>query len=144
MNYFDDLNVGDSFELGTYQITKEEMIEFAEKYDPQPFHMDEILASSSIYGAIIASGWQTNAIYMKLFVNANFLYGMGSPGIEELKWKKPVFAGDRLSGRFTILEKKPFRRGMGLILGKNEMKNQNEEIVLTFTGKMLVLEKPKV
>ncbi|MDZ4727355.1 MAG: MaoC/PaaZ C-terminal domain-containing protein [Leptospira sp.] len=141
MFYFEELSAGDIFSLGSYQINKFEMIEFALKYDPQPFHFDELSARESIYGDIIASGWQTNAIYMKLFVLAGIVHGMGSPGIEELKWRKPVFANDVLIGKFTILEKRPFRGNLGLVIGKNELTNQKNEIVLSFTGKMLILKK---
>ncbi|MCB1176012.1 MAG: MaoC family dehydratase [Leptospiraceae bacterium] len=143
MLYFDDISIGDSFELGSYTISREEIIEFANKYDPQPFHIDEEKAKVSIYGGIIASGWHTNAIYMKLFVDTmmNKAHGMGSPGLEELKWKKPVFPGDTLSGKFSIIDKKPFRGNLGIIIGKNELKNQKGEIVLTFVGKMLFLKK---
>lgn len=143
MKYFEDLQVGEIFELGSYTLSKEEMLEFALKYDPQPFHIDEEKAKKSIYGSLIASGWQTNAIYMKLFVEQlmNQAHGMGSPGLEELKWKRPVFAGDTLTGRFIILEKNKFRANLGLIMGKNELVNQKDEVVMSFKGKMLFLKR---
>ncbi|MCG6167164.1 MaoC family dehydratase [Leptospira sp. FAT2] len=143
MKYFEDLQVGETFELGSYTLSKDEILEFAAKYDPQPFHIDEEKAKESIYGALIASGWQTTAVYMKLFVEnlMNRAHGMGSPGLEELKWKRPVFAGDTLRGRFSILEKSKFRANLGLVMGKNELVNQNEEVVMTFKGKMLFLKR---
>ncbi|AVQ13155.1 MaoC-like protein [Leptospira santarosai] len=143
MKYFEDLNVGEVFELGSYTLSKDEILEFASKYDPQPFHMDEDKAKDSIYGALIASGWQTAAVYMKLFVTSmmNRAHGMGSPGLEELKWKRPVFVGDTLKGRFTILEKSKFRANLGLVTARNELINQNDQIVLVFIGKMLFLKR---
>ncbi|EQA53430.1 MaoC family dehydratase [Leptospira kmetyi] len=143
MKYFDDLQVGEIFELGSYTLSKEEMLEFALKYDPQPFHIDEEKAKDSIYGELIASGWQSTAVYMKLFVDhlMNRAHGMGSPGLEELKWKRPVFAGDTLRGRFIILEKSKFRANLGLVMGKNELINQKDEIVMSFKGKMLFLKR---
>ncbi|MBW0433735.1 MaoC family dehydratase [Leptospira yasudae] len=143
MKYFEDLQVGETFELGSYTLSKDEILEFATKYDPQPFHIDEEKAKESIYGALIASGWQTTAVYMKLFVEnlMNRAHGMGSPGLEELKWKRPVFAGDTLQGRFSILEKSKFRANLGLVMGKNELFNQNGEVVMTFKGKMLFLKR---
>ncbi|TGM01101.1 MaoC family dehydratase [Leptospira barantonii] len=143
MKYFDDLQVGEVFELGSYTLSKEEMLEFALKYDPQPFHIDEEKAKHSIYGELIASGWQSTAVYMKLFVDhlMNQAHGMGSPGLEELKWKRPVFAGDTLRGRFIILEKNKFRANLGLVMGKNELINQKDEVVMTFKGKMLFLKR---
>jgi acyl dehydratase len=88
MLYFEDLEINQKFELGSYTITKEEIIRFAKEFDPQPFHIDEEKAKSSLYGSLIASGWHTNSIYMKLFVKEMMskAHGMGSPGIEELKW----------------------------------------------------------
>ncbi|PJZ57781.1 MaoC family dehydratase [Leptospira barantonii] len=143
MKYFDDLQVGEVFELGSYTLSKEEMLEFALKYDPQPFRIDEEKAKHSIYGELIASGWQSTAVYMKLFVDhlMNQAHGMGSPGLEELKWKRPVFAGDTLRGRFIILEKNKFRANLGLVMGKNELINQKDEVVMTFKGKMLFLKR---
>lgn len=144
MLYFEDLELNQKFELGSYKITKEEIIRFAEEFDAQPFHVDEEKAKSSIFGSIIASGWHTNAIYMKLFVKEMMskAQGMGSPGLEELKWKKPVYPNDTLRGAFTILEKKPFRGNLGLIRAKNELINQDGVVVLSFIGLMLFAKKP--
>jgi len=96
MLYFEDLEVGQKFELGKYQVTKEEIIRFAKEFDPQPFHIDEEAAKSSLYDSLIASGWHTNSIYMKLFVETMMAKaaGMGSPGLDELRWKKPVFPNE--------------------------------------------------
>lgn len=143
MLYFEDLEIGQKFELGSYQITKEEIIRFAKEFDPQPFHIDEEAAKSSLYGSLIASGWHTNSIYMKLFVASMMskAYGMGSPGLDELRWKKPVFPNDTLSGLFTILEKKPFRGQLGLVKASNDLINQDGKVVLNFVGLMLFAKK---
>ncbi|MDV6234498.1 MaoC family dehydratase [Leptospira ellisii] len=145
MKYYEDLMVGETFELGSYTLSKGEILEFSLKYDPQPFHVDEEKAKESIYGALIASGWQTTAVYMKLFVASlmSRAHGMGSPGLEELKWKRPVFADDTLRGRFTILEKNKFRSNLGLVTALNELINQNDQVVMTFKGKMLFLKRPE-
>ncbi|HMV43996.1 MAG TPA: MaoC family dehydratase [Leptospiraceae bacterium] len=145
MLYFEDLVVDQRFELGSYKITKEEIIRFAKEFDPQPFHIDEEKAKSSIFGSLIASGWHTNSIYMKLFVKEMMsrAHGMGSPGLEELKWKKPVFPDDTLSGIFTIIEKKPFKGNLGLVRARNELMNQNGVLVLSFIGLMLFAKRPQ-
>lgn len=139
MLYFEDLKESMKFSLGTHTVSREEILEFAKKYDPQPFHIDEDAASKSHFGGLIASGWHTNAIYMKLFVESIMTkaHGRGSPGIEELRWKKPVRPGDTLSGEFTILEKKPFKGGMGLVRAENKLTNQNGQVVMSFVGLML-------
>ena len=141
--YFEDLFEGQSFELGSYTIEKAEILEFAKKYDPQPFHIDEAAAKNSIYGSLIASGWHTTAIYMKIFVGSlmDKVHMMGSPGIEDLRWKKPVLPGDTLSAVFTIREKKSFKGNLGLVRAYNEMKNQEGKVVMDFTGRMLFAKK---
>ncbi|WP_233261532.1 MaoC/PaaZ C-terminal domain-containing protein [Vitiosangium sp. GDMCC 1.1324] len=95
MRYFEDFQVGQVLELGSYVVTREEILAFARQYDPQPFHVDEEAGRQSIYGSIIASGWQTAAICHRLLVRA-VLEGsssMGSPGLDELRWLRPVRPG---------------------------------------------------
>ncbi len=144
MLYFEDLEPGHSFDLGSYTVSKEDILEFAKKYDPQPFHLDEEAAKTSLYGGLIASGWQSAAIYMRIFVQTMMAKaaGMGSPGIDELRWKRPVRPGDTLTGKFTILEKKPFRGNIGLIRADNVLTNQEDKIVMSFVGQMLFAKKP--
>lgn len=138
MLYFEDFTEGDIYELGSRTLTKEELIEFATQYDPQPFHIDEEKGKDSIFGGLAASGWQTASIYMRLLVD-NFLSktdSLGSPGLESLKWLKPVFPGDTLNARFSILEKKvsQSRPKMGIIKGQGEVLNQHGETVMSLTS----------
>ena len=110
--WYDDCEVGHVFELGEVTMIKEEIIEFARKYDPQPFHVDEEAAAASMYGGIIASGWHTVSVCMRLIVD-NMMGpdsgGIGSPGLSEVSWPKPVRPGDTLRLRAEIIEKIPSR-----------------------------------
>lgn len=144
MLYFEDLEPGQSFELGSHTVSKEDILDFAHKYDPQPFHLDEEAAKLSLYGGLIASGWQSAAIYMRIFVQTMMAKaaGMGSPGIEDLRWKRPVRPGDTLTGKFTVIEKKPFRANIGLIRAENVLTNQDGKVVMTFVGQMLFARRP--
>ena len=138
LRYFEDFLElqGDSqtIELGSYTFTADGIIEFARAYDPQRMHTDPEAARSSIYGGLIASGWQTVVAYMRMLVDGLLAQSdsMGSPGIDNLRWLKPVRPGDTLRGRFTILEAKPSRSRptWGIIRSRGEMVNQNEEIVM--------------
>lgn len=134
--HFEDFQEGQEFQLGTYTVAEEEILEFARKYDPQPFHVDAEAASKSMFGGLIASGWHTSSIAMRLYVDAilNKAASLGSPGVDELRWKRPVRPGDILTGKFKILEKRPFRKGVGLARGKFELYNQDGKLVLVFTG----------
>jgi len=145
MLYFEDFSPGQEYELGSYTLTREELLEFARKYDPQPFHIDEEQAKKSLFKELIASGWQTTAIYMKLFVESMMgrAAGMGSPGLDELRWKRPVRPGDVLSGTFRILECKPYRRNIGLVRADNILTNQEGKVVLAFVGLMLFQCRPE-
>ena len=136
MRYFEDFEVGEIIEIGTKKVTQAEIISFAEAFDPQPFHISEEKAKDSIFGGLIASGWHTCAIFMRLYVD-HFLtetISLGSPGVDHIRWFKPVFPNDTLSGRFTILETKPSptRPDAGILKIKSEMRNQSGEIVMRF------------
>jgi acyl dehydratase len=136
--YFEDYTPGETVEFGEEQVTEQEIVEFATRYDPQPFHIDPEAARESIYGGLIASGWMTGGILMRMLVD-NFIppaASMGSPGIDELRWHKPVRAGDRLRARVTVLEtrrseSKPDR---GVIRFLQEAINQNGETVMSVKG----------
>ena len=109
--YFEDFEVGDCSEFGEYHVTKEEILEFASKYDPQPFHLSEEAGKAMIFGGLCASGWHTCAMTMRMVVD-NMPEGsgsLGSPGIDELRWLKPVFPGDTLRVRSSIVSKKESR-----------------------------------
>ncbi|MEK9720201.1 MAG: MaoC family dehydratase [Quisquiliibacterium sp.] len=133
--HFEDYQVGEVFEFGDELVTEQEIRDFASRYDPQPFHVDAAAASRSIYGGLIASGWMTAGIMMRMLVE-HFVprdAGMGSPGVDELRWLRPVRPGDRLRTRVTILQtrrskSKPDR---GMVLALDEVLNQDGDLVMT-------------
>ena len=138
MRYWDDIKEGDVVELGSQTLDKERMVAFAREFDPQPFHTDEKAAEASIWGGLIASGWLTGSVLMRIFYDG-FLKdtaSMGSPGIDELRWLKPVRPGDTLTVRLTVLEtaasrSKPDR---GIVRSLMEVLNQHGEVVMTTKG----------
>ena len=136
--YWEDLEPGSVRELGSVTPSTEDIKEFAEQFDPQPFHIDEAAGRRSIFGNLCASGWHTCALAMKLTVE-NFLNessSMGSPGLENLRWLKPVYPGDTLRLQHTILESRPLRTrtDTGLVRSSWDMFNQNDEKVLHMEG----------
>ena len=136
--YWEDLQPGSVRELGTVTPTADENRAFAAQFDPQPFHLDEEAGRQSVFGGLCASGWHTCAMAMRLTVD-NFLRessSMGSPGLEKLSWLHPVFPGDTLSLRHTILESRPLRSKpeLGLVRSSWEMFNQHGDKVLHMEG----------
>ena len=137
MIYFEDIIVGTKSKFGSYNVNREEVIEFAQKYDPQPFHLDDDAAAKTHFGRLAASGWHTTAMTMAMVVE-NILKtkqaGLGSPGIDELRWLKPVFPGDTLRCETEVLEKRQSnsRPEMGSYRSKMQVFNQNDEPVLSF------------
>ena len=143
--YFEDFPVGETLEIGRHTITEAEILEFARRYDPQPFHVDADTARTSIYGGLIASGWQTCAIAMRVMCDAYLLdaASMGSPGMEEIRWLKPVRPGDTLIIRRTIEEARPTSKiDRGLVLTRWDIYNQRDEHVLMMRGYGLFGRKP--
>jgi len=138
MRYFEDLAVGEVDALGPHTFTETEIVAFATRYDPQPFHVDSVAARSTIFGGLIASGWHTCAVMMRLSVEAAGRAGAaitGSPGIDSCRWLKPVRPGDTLSGRSEVLETWPSRsRPFGFVRRRVEMRNQRDELVLSVVG----------
>lgn len=136
--HWEDLQAGSVRELGTTTVNAEEIKEFAGKYDPQPFHLDEEAGRASLFGGLCASGWHTCALAMRLTVDNMLRHStsLGSPGLESLKWLKPVFPGDVLSLRHTILESRGLRKrpDTGLVRSRWEMFNQKGERVLEMEG----------
>lgn len=139
--FLEDYQVGEVAEFGDYLVTEEEIIDFARRYDPQPFHIDRQAAAESIYGDLIASGWMTGSIMMRLMVDhfVSAASSMGSPGVDEVRWLKPVRAGDRLRLRVTTIDarrsqSKPDR---GVVQVLQEMLNQNGETVMSLRGMSL-------
>lgn len=133
--FFEDFEVGRSQEAGSRTITKAEIIEFARKFDPQPFHIDEEAARQSQFGGLIASGWHTAALCHGILVE-EFLGSdsgsLGSPGVDELRWLKPVRPDDTLTVRIEVLEVRPSRsKPGGLVKLRYVMRNQSGEDVMT-------------
>lgn len=131
---FEDFVEGGSIELGSRTVMAEEIIEFAGEFDPQPMHLDEEAGNASILGGLSASGWHTCAMFMRMMCDSFLLdsTSQGSPGLEYVRWKKPVLAGDTLTGKSTILAKRASKSkpGLGFITVKSELFNQRGETVL--------------
>jgi len=136
--YLEDFTPGQVLESPPRTLTKEAMVAFAREYDPQPFHTDETAAKGSFFGGLIASGWQTVGIMMRLMWDT-FLAdtaSLGSPGCDEIRWLKPVRPGDTLRARFTITEVVPSRSkpDRGIVRTFSEILNQHDEVVMTVRG----------
>ena len=136
--YWEDMQVGQVRELGHATLTREEIINFANQFDPQPFHLDEEAARQSVFGGLCASGWHTCSLAMRLMVT-NFLChtsSMGSPGLENIRWLKPVFPGDTLRLQSSVLETRPMgkRPDIGMTRNLWEMFNQHNDKVLHMEG----------
>ena len=147
MRYFEDFQVGQVHELGTYVVSREELLAFARQYDPQPFHLDEEAGRQSIYGSIIASGWHTAAICHRLLVESLLKESasMGSPGLDELRWLLPVKPGDTLSVRIEVLATTPSRSkpDRGSLKTRMEVRNQRGEVVMTESATVLFRRRPE-
>ena len=136
--YWEDMQPGSVRDLGTITPTREEIIAFATHFDPQPFHLDDDAAKASVFGGLCASGWHTCSMAMRLMVT-QFLQksaSLGSPGLENVQWKKPVFPNDTLHLQHTILETRPMRSkpDVGLVRTAWDMHNQHGESVLHMEG----------
>jgi acyl dehydratase len=148
MIYFEDLEVGEETDFGSYEVTREEVIDFARKYDPQPFHLSDEAAAKTHFGRLAASGWHTAAMTMAVIarhVVDEEQAGLGSPGIDELRWKKPVYPGDTLHVRGKIVEKRPSqsRPDIGSFRTETVVSNQNGVPVMTFTSIVLIRRRPE-
>jgi Acyl dehydratase len=136
---YETVEVGWAREFGTYEVTREEVVDFAEQYDPQPFHVDQAAARESMFGGLVASGWHTCAMTMRLLVD-NYLNksgGMGSPGIESLRFSNPVRPDDTLSARIEHLDKEPWDGDRGVVYTEVTTLNQNGQTVLTMEAMVL-------
>lgn len=146
--YFEDLEVGAVQTFGPYEVTREEVLEFAAKYDPQPFHLSDEAAARTHFGRLAASGWHTCAMTMRMLVDSMNVrgdrHGLGSPGVDELRWLKPVYPGDTLTGRTEIVEKTPSRSKpeIGSFRSQVTVSNQHGEPVLRFTSIVLIRRRP--
>ncbi|HET6534958.1 MAG TPA: MaoC family dehydratase, partial [Sphingomicrobium sp.] len=143
MRYFEDLEIGAETLFGSYAVTREEVLEFARKYDPQPFHLSDEEAAKTHFGRIAASGWHTCAMTMAVIarhVTEDRQAGLGSPGIDELRWRKPVYPGDTLHVRGMIVDKRESRSRpeMGSFRSEVTVTNQDGQPVLTFVSIVLI------
>jgi acyl dehydratase len=139
--YFDDLKVGDRFESGTYSVTQDGIVAFAQEFDPQSFHLDSAKAKESIFEGLIASGWHIAAITMRLFVQTlNFAEGAIGLGVDELRWPNPVRPGDVLQVETEIVHLRTSRSKPrhGIIRLRNTTRNQRVEIVQSMMASALV------
>jgi acyl dehydratase len=147
MQYFEDVEIGQKASFGRYEVTREEVTAFAGKYDPQPFHLSDEAAAQTHFGRLSASGWHTCAMTMSMVVEnlkANKQAGLGSPGIDELRWLKPVYPGDTLRCETEIIEKRASRSRpeMGSFRSRMTVINQNDVPVMTFTSIGLIRTRP--
>ena len=147
MIYFEDLEVGAETDFGSYHVTREEVLEFARKYDPQPFHLSDEEAAKTHFGRLSASGWHTGAMTMAVIarkVVGEEQAGLGSPGIDELRWLKPVYPGDTLHVRGRIIDKTPSRSKpeMGSFRTETIVTNQDGVPVMHFTSIVLIRRRP--
>jgi acyl dehydratase len=151
--YWEDVMIGTRRELGSYLFTEEEIIAFGKKYDPQVFHVDPEGAKSSIFGGLIASGWHTAAIWMKLAIaerqrapeDSPLMRAGVSPGYEDMRWLRPVRPGMRLTYSSQVVGKRELasRPNLGLVLTRNEARDEAGALVFCFTGKGFVQRRPK-
>ena len=136
--YWEDFPVGKVTEFGGIMLTQEDIVRFAKEFDPQPFHVDEDAAKQSIFGGVIASGWHTCALAMRMMCDAYLLESasLGSPGVENIRWLKPVRPGDTLRVRSVVLEARPLesKPHIGLVRNRWEVLNQNGEEVMQMEG----------
>jgi len=146
MHYFEDFHTGDSFDLGSLTVTQEEIISFAQHFDSQYFHTDPERARRSIFGGLVASGWHTTALFMRMFVDSLLSHtdSIASPGINELRWLKPVRPNDTLRGRFIVTDTRvsQSRPDIGILYSHCELFNQHNELLMTFNGIHFVGRKP--
>ncbi len=146
LRYAEDYKAGDVFDLGTYDVTRDEIIEFSRKYDPFPFHVDDKAAQATVFGGIIASGWLTALVWLRMMHETFFCHEttMGSPGHEEMNWPRPVRPGDRLQGRVEIKESRVSKSkpDLGFVRYTATLSNQEGEQVFVTTSTMIVKPRP--
>lgn len=145
--YFEDFHVGEIIPVGSTSVREAEIISFAKQYDPQPMHIDPNAASFTIYGGLIASGWHTVALFMRMIVDSvvGKASSLGSPGVEELRWPVPVRPGDTLTGQMEVLETRisNSRPSMGIVRWRGELRNQKGQLVLSLLGTNFFGRRPK-
>jgi acyl dehydratase len=131
---FEDFEVGGAIDLGSKKVTAQEIVEFASEFDPQPMHLDAEAGKATMLGGLSASGWHTCAMFMRMMCDAFLLdsTSQGAPGVEYVRWKRPVLAGDTLTGRSTVLaaRRSNSKPDLGFVTVKHELFNQRGEAVM--------------
>lgn len=142
--YFEDFEVGQTYSCGPRTVSKSEIVEFASQYDPQSFHVDEDAAEESVFGGLIASGWHTASVTMRLLVDGLFenVAMVGALGVDELRWRKPVYGGDALSITTTVADTEDWDEEKGRVTFELEASNQDDETVLTRCDLVLIERAP--
>jgi acyl dehydratase len=139
VRYFEDFAVGQVYELGTYRVTRDEIVSFARRFDPQPFHLSEEAARDSIFGGLVASGWHTVCLFMRLYVDGLLVdaASMGSPGVEEIRWLVPVRPDDLLRATAEIVDVRPSGRDpqRGTVSVRCELANQDDAVVMRMVAR---------
>ena len=145
--YFEDFHVGQVITLGRCSVGEAEIIAFAKEFDPQYFHTDPAAAQRSIWGGLVASGWHTASLFMRLLVDGYLkdVDSIASPGVDEIRWLKPVRPGDTLSARLTILEATPSKSGArrGTLKTLGELFNHKDELVMTLRAISIIGARPR-
>lgn len=147
MLYFEDIEVGKVTRFGSYAVTRDEVLEFARKYDPQPFHLSDEAAAKTHFGRLAASGWHTCAMTMAMVVEQGKIQPMaslGAAGVDDLKWLRPVYPGDTLRCETEVLEKRESasKPTMGLLRQQTSVFNQDEVAVMRFTATVMAARRP--
>src|SRR5262245_1603587 len=136
--YWEDFHVGDTAPMGEKLVDKDEVIAFATAYDPQPFHVDEAAAKQSFFGGLVASGWHTCAMVMRMMVDSYLRdsASLGSPGVDNVRWLKPVRPGDTIRAQRHVVETRASQSkpGIGIVRSRWEVFNQHDELVMTMEG----------
>lgn len=148
MQYWEDIEVGAHARFGHYQVTREEVVDFASRYDPQPFHLSDEAAAQTYFGRLSASGWHSCAMLMRMLVEHlkdQQQAGLGSPGVDELRWLKPVYPGDTLRVESEIVDKTPSRSrpDMGSYRARMTVFNQQDEPVMRLISTGLIRRRPE-
>ena len=146
MRYFEDFETGEELPLGRYSVTRSEIVAFAAEFDPQPFHLDETAGAESLLGGLAASGWHTCAVFMRILYDGwlRDAASMGSPGVDMLKWVRPVRADDELSGRSIVLDTRASnsRPDRGFVRLRHEVVNAHGELVMLAENPIMFARRP--
>jgi acyl dehydratase len=144
--FLEDLSVGQTFRTATVSVDLDRLKAFAADFDPQPFHLDEAAAGSSFFGRLVASGWQTAALTMRLMVTSEFRIagGMIGVGVEQVRWPRPVYPGDVLRVEGEVLEVRPSRSNLnqGIVRIRSKTLNQDGDVVMEQTASLVVPRDP--